>query len=931
MSDPQSQLQANSPQGGPNGDPWTLRRILDQYTIIVPKLQRDYAQGRMGTNEGHVEQVRKDFLLALHEALTSEQEAPLNLDFIYGSVQGNVFTPLDGQQRLTTLFLLHWYLAYKDGKTGDFRELCINKDNPPKSKFRYEVRQSSTEFFDGLVGFVPPNDLESQPISKLIEDQPWYFRRWKQDPTVQSALHMLDAIHEKFGEEVELYDKLVNKEKPAITFHFLALNDFGLSDDLYIKMNARGKPLTPFEAFKAGFEEELKQDKFNGMKRKLNGEEVSWADYFARNIDTRWMDLFWNLVLKWKPDNNAENDVNDDLAERVDNAIMNVVRAVILITRKSEKGADNNFFDERDAGEKPTVKDKNPTIKDLDEPLSQSSFSLYKANRWLDDSFADMFMFLLDTWSSGKEGTFVQQLPEEAKGFFDEEKELKTICCSYDKWEHKLRVRFAAYASYLKTFLRTVDKKTTENCGWLTDILDLAIKQDALGELWGLWAVLDLAVKDAFENCGWLTDILDLAVKDAFAFKEWMRVVFNLSENSDIGGPNELRLSLGGLKQMFGQMNGKGILEYLKDVNTPDWNKITGFDTAQKTEEQLKSHLLLTDSSWRDLIEEAEKHFLGQIGFLLRFSEICDEKGTLKLTAEDEEDKKEKFRGYLAKAKDMFQPGKHKLNPIPGKEADHLWERALLSLGDYMLRRTSGQPTAKEKNLYWMDIGGLFDKKIARWRYFLRYAFIKGRQGEYTEDAFNKSEILKSLWDLWDIQDRLSQQPLDLAKLLDEIIKGRLNKTLPIPLPLRPKCSYPDQDPWRLALVNTPAAIEYCTQGTIRLIEGSAGKKDMFYLLSLKSMGAKHAELFTYCLWKGELESPAKQCNALEFTYRYASNKGDVSGVELKVKGGAKFLLTYRADGHYWIASESSDSVELYTDEVKNDIDKLDACILGGW
>ena len=40
--------------------------------------------------------------------------------------------------------------------------------------------------------------------------------------------------------------RLTDTEHPAITFQLLDLENFGLSDDLYIKMNARGKPLTNF-------------------------------------------------------------------------------------------------------------------------------------------------------------------------------------------------------------------------------------------------------------------------------------------------------------------------------------------------------------------------------------------------------------------------------------------------------------------------------------------------------------------------------------------------------------------------------------------------------------------------------------------------------------------------------------------------------------
>ena len=79
--------------------------------IEIPILQRDYAQGRKEEGE-----VRTLFLNSLFQALNSNDESrqPLDLDFVYGNFedgQSKTFSVLDGQQRLTTLFLLHWYFT----------------------------------------------------------------------------------------------------------------------------------------------------------------------------------------------------------------------------------------------------------------------------------------------------------------------------------------------------------------------------------------------------------------------------------------------------------------------------------------------------------------------------------------------------------------------------------------------------------------------------------------------------------------------------------------------------------------------------------------------------------------------------------------------------------------------------------------------------
>jgi len=98
---------------------------------------------------------------------------------------------------------------------------------------------------------------------------------------------MLDAIHERFKGTTGLYARLTNHQQPSSRFQLLPLEHFGLTDDLYIKMNARGKPLTPFETFKARFEEFLKE-LFPTGTRKIGGGDLSVPDFFAMRMDTQW-------------------------------------------------------------------------------------------------------------------------------------------------------------------------------------------------------------------------------------------------------------------------------------------------------------------------------------------------------------------------------------------------------------------------------------------------------------------------------------------------------------------------------------------------------------------------------------------------------------------------------------------------------------------
>lgn len=214
--------------------------------IEIPIIQRDYAQGREGKEE-----LRENFLKFLLEAVNG---TPNELDFVYGSVRNKILQPLDGQQRLTTLFLLHWFVAIKENKLDDeLINLLI--------KFTYETRTSSREFCIDLINKGVVYNPE-QKISELIIDSSWFFLSWRSDPTIKSMLTMLDDIQQTFQDETEVWGKLNN-----ISFHYIELQNFGLSDDLYIKMNARGKPLTDFENFKAKFEQHINKESWEDRGR----------------------------------------------------------------------------------------------------------------------------------------------------------------------------------------------------------------------------------------------------------------------------------------------------------------------------------------------------------------------------------------------------------------------------------------------------------------------------------------------------------------------------------------------------------------------------------------------------------------------------------------------------------------------------------------
>lgn len=247
--------------------------LLNRHSVQIPVIQRDYAQGRK--SKGRVLDGLLNALLASFDGKAAE------LDFVFGDVKNGQFRPLDGQQRLTTLFLLHWYAARAAGLSSDFYAATLGR-------FSYDTRVSSRDFCRRLVQeelLIGDSSLQKS-LSWRIRDLPWFVGSWQFDPTVDGMLASLDRISELPWPE-DLWKQLTAGEASPIRFLLVKLEEFGLSDDLYIKMNARGKPLTAFETFKALLGERVVNE---GWEDNLNPKAK-----FAIRVDTRWTDFFWHL------------------------------------------------------------------------------------------------------------------------------------------------------------------------------------------------------------------------------------------------------------------------------------------------------------------------------------------------------------------------------------------------------------------------------------------------------------------------------------------------------------------------------------------------------------------------------------------------------------------------------------------------------------
>lgn len=345
---------------------YTFWGLLKRYTKIeIPIIQRDYAQGR--PSEGRI---RNKLINHIADALKNGYS--VELDFVYGMIAKNerteqsLFIPIDGQQRLTTLFLLHWYAAWRDGMLDDAKDNLMH--------FTYETRPSAHSFLELLCNETIPQTISSFK-DYFVHEARWFDNAWMLDPSVEAFVIMLDCIHsnEILNSSENLFKILTTTE--AISFYFLPLDEFGLSEEIYTRMNARGKQLTPFEKFKSKLFAAVDYDK--DIKKEIS-EKIEYA----------WVDNLW--------------DYREEQIYTIDKYFMNLLRFVALMV-----------FYERNLGEKR----KKADIDLDDEDQLVSVFDDVSSVKFLIDVF-DLFPrickstgdIMLYPWTNGSVGTMGKML-----------------------------------------------------------------------------------------------------------------------------------------------------------------------------------------------------------------------------------------------------------------------------------------------------------------------------------------------------------------------------------------------------------------------------------------------------------------------------------------------------------------------------------------
>lgn len=312
----------------------SVSELLKEHSLVVPEIQREYVWGRNDydiltsfledikdgyRNYKSEEDVISNPFKNLLDKATDEEKVAIraliaktkaesqtndimNIGFLYSykpnyyiSDEGKDAYLIDGQQRFTTILLVLHYLAIKEGKLEEFKQLYRFKEAESKIAFDYRVRTLTHNFIIDLISNTSSiNDLQS------VKNKRWFLSNYKKDTTIKSIVGddmckgAYAIIHEQLNNAPEgLFDFVKNN----IKFWHFKTEETSQGEELYITMNSRGQQLADNETIRAVLfqTEEAKTD------------PLKWSELWEE-----WQDFFWKN--RSKDASSADKGFNEFLA-----------------------------------------------------------------------------------------------------------------------------------------------------------------------------------------------------------------------------------------------------------------------------------------------------------------------------------------------------------------------------------------------------------------------------------------------------------------------------------------------------------------------------------------------------------------------------------------------------------------------------------------
>ncbi len=280
------------------GNTYRLKDLFSKDNkIIIPDLQRDYCWGTTQNSDGN------NLVKAFISNLLNNTDKDLNMGLLYGyeAPLGHIQL-CDGQQRITTLFLL---LGMINKKTdGSFRHFLISEteeNDDWEPYLQYAIRESSLYFLSDLTRFffIEGKDLNVSDIKQ----QTWYFLDYDFDPSIQNMIATMKIIEGEINDIncLEFGKFIIEK----LSFLYYDMENRTKGEETFVVINTTGEPLSATENLKP-----LLISRQPKEKQKVCAEK--WE---------KWEKFFWK--------NRGENDT-------ADNGLKEFFRWIMLLSLDSD-------------------------------------------------------------------------------------------------------------------------------------------------------------------------------------------------------------------------------------------------------------------------------------------------------------------------------------------------------------------------------------------------------------------------------------------------------------------------------------------------------------------------------------------------------------------------------------------------------------------
>ena len=306
-----------------SGQEYTLKQLFNgKNKIVIPDLQRDYCWGDKAWNKDadNYTELVSGFIDNLISSFNEKPNDNLTLGLIYGYENPHFSIQLcDGQQRLTTLFLLIGIIN-RNTENNFFKDILITEaelkdDREPN--LLYAIRESTLYFLSDLVcEFFLQKNIKIEEITK----KNWYFNEYDLDASIQSMLKAIKIIDAKlinidytaFGEFI------VNK----LQMLYYDMGHRTRGEETFVVINTTGAPLTATENLKPKLIGTISEEL---IRKKVSEEWEIREEWFWQNRQSTeqtsdealktFLIWYWQIHLlqekSWKDKKSSELDPKD--------------------------------------------------------------------------------------------------------------------------------------------------------------------------------------------------------------------------------------------------------------------------------------------------------------------------------------------------------------------------------------------------------------------------------------------------------------------------------------------------------------------------------------------------------------------------------------------------------------------------------------------